>query len=50
MYYEQALNDSDFSWIADMVIGDAYTELESYIAAIADEGHSFHFISIQMIF
>lgn len=43
MYYEQALNDSNFYWIADMVVDSAYTELEEYIADISYEGHTFVF-------
>lgn len=45
MYYEQALNESNFSWIADMVVDRAYTELEDYIADISYEGHSFVFLT-----
>ena len=45
MYYEQALNESNFNWIADMVINDAYTELEDYIADISYEGHTFEFLA-----
>lgn len=45
MYYEQALNDSNFYWIADMVVDEAYTELEDYIADISYEGHTFYFLS-----
>lgn len=44
-YYEQALNDSNFSWIADMVAGSAYIELEDYIADISYEGHTFNFLT-----
>lgn len=43
MYYEKALNESNFYWIADMLTGEAYTELENYIADIAYEGHEFYF-------
>lgn len=43
MYYEQALNESNFYWIADMVVDSAYTELEEYIADISYEGHTFAF-------
>lgn len=45
MYYEQALNESNFSWIADMVVGSAYTELEDYISDISYEGHTFEFLT-----
>ncbi|WP_342558656.1 trypsin-like peptidase domain-containing protein [Metasolibacillus sp. FSL K6-0083] len=45
MYYEYALNDSNFYWIADMVTGVAYEELEDYVNDISYEGHFFHFLS-----
>ncbi|MEK3764281.1 MULTISPECIES: trypsin-like peptidase domain-containing protein [unclassified Solibacillus] len=45
MYYEQALNESNFSWIADMIIDSAYIELEEYIADISYEGHTFDFLT-----
>lgn len=45
MYYEQALNDSNFYWIADMVEDSAYIELEDYIADISYEGHTFDFLT-----
>lgn len=45
MYYEQALNESNFNWIADMVTDHAYTELEDYIADISYNGHTFEFLT-----
>lgn len=45
MYYELALNESNFYWIADMVTGTAYEELEDYISDIAYKGHQFIFLT-----
>ncbi|MFF5995803.1 trypsin-like peptidase domain-containing protein [Lysinibacillus sp. KU-BSD001] len=47
MYYELALNESNFYWVADMLaIGSsAYEELEDYVGDISYEGHSFYFIT-----
>ena len=47
MYYELALNESNFSWISDMLApgSRAYQELEEYVADISYEGHQFYFIS-----
>lgn len=45
MYYEQALNDSNFGWVSDMLTGVAYNEMEDYIADIAYNGHIFEFLS-----
>ena len=46
MYYEYALNEGDFYWIADMLqVGSpAYNELEDYVNDIAGQGHTFDFI------
>lgn len=45
LYYEMALNDGDFYWIADMLSpgSTAYQELEKYINEIAYQGHYFYF-------
>ncbi|MFJ7736707.1 trypsin-like peptidase domain-containing protein [Lysinibacillus sp. NPDC097287] len=47
MYYEMALNEGDFYWIADMLAIDssAYNELEDYVNDISGEGHYFSFTS-----
>lgn len=47
MYYELALNEGDFSWVADMLaVGSgAYGEMEEYVADISGQGHQFYFIS-----
>lgn len=46
MYYEYALNEGDFYWIADMLQAGstAYKELEDYVGDIADQGHTFDFL------
>lgn len=46
MYYENALNEGDFYWIADMLQGgsSAYIELEDYVNDIAGQGHTFDFL------
>lgn len=46
MYYEYALNEGDFYWIADMLqVGStAYNELEEYVNDIAGQGHTFVFL------
>ncbi|WP_332647578.1 trypsin-like peptidase domain-containing protein [Lysinibacillus sp. 54212] len=46
-YYELALNESDFFWIADMLAKGslAYEELEDYVADISYQGHSFYFLT-----
>ena len=47
IYYELALNESDFYWVADMLAegSSAYEELEDYVADISYEGHEFYFIT-----
>ena len=46
MYYELALNESNFNWVADMLAvgSSAYEELEDYVADVSYEGHEFYFI------
>ena len=46
MYYELALNENNFYWIADMLAegSSAYEELEDYVADVSYEGLEFHFI------
>lgn len=46
MYYEHALNEGDFYWIADMLQAGstAYNELEDYVNDIAGQGHTFDFL------
>ena len=46
MYYELALNESNFNWVADMLAAgsSAYEELEDYVADVSYEGHEFYFI------
>ena len=47
MYYELALNESNFYWVEDMLAvgSSAYEELEDYVADISYEGHEFYFIT-----
>lgn len=47
MYYEMALNESNFYWVEDMLAvgSSAYEELEDYVADIAYEGHEFYFLT-----
>ena len=47
MYYEFALNESNFYWVEDMLANgsSAYEELEDYVADISYEGHEFYFIT-----
>ena len=51
LYYEMALNEGDFYWIADMLAPDssAYQELEKYINAIAYQGHYFYFTNNEVL-
>lgn len=45
MYYEKALNDSDFTWVADMLTGAAYDEMYDYVNDISYNGHVFEFLT-----
>lgn len=51
LYYEMALNEGDFYWIADMLAPDssAYQELEKYINEIAYQGHYFYFTNNEVL-
>lgn len=51
LYYEMALNEGDFYWIADMLATDssAYQELEKYINEIAYQGHYFYFTNNEVL-
>lgn len=51
MYYEMALNDGDFYWIADMLAqgSSAYKELENYVNDIANNGHYFYFTNNEVL-
>ncbi|MGE7114885.1 trypsin-like peptidase domain-containing protein [Lysinibacillus sp. NPDC047702] len=51
MYYEMALNDGDFYWIADMLAqgSSAYKELENYVNDIANKGHYFYFTNNEVL-
>ncbi|MEK4228010.1 trypsin-like peptidase domain-containing protein [Solibacillus sp. FSL H8-0538] len=51
VYYEMALNEGDFYWVADMLdVGSiVYKELEDYIGDIAGQGHSFYFTSNEVL-
>ena len=45
-YYEFALNEGEFYWVADMLANNstAYNELEDYVGDIAGQGHYFDFL------
>ena len=47
MYYELALNESNFYWVEDMLAvgSSAYEQLEDYVADISYEGHEFYFLT-----
>lgn len=45
VYYEQALNNSNFSLVSALLTGSAYTEINNYIFDLAYGGHVFEFLS-----
>ena len=51
MYYELTLNESNFYWVADMLAvgSSAYEEVEDYVADISNEGHTFYFITNDVV-
>ncbi|MGF0471493.1 trypsin-like peptidase domain-containing protein [Lysinibacillus fusiformis] len=51
LYYEMALNEGDFYWIADMLApsSSAYKELEKYINEIAYQGNYFYFTNNEVL-
>ncbi|MFJ7953090.1 trypsin-like peptidase domain-containing protein [Lysinibacillus sp. NPDC096418] len=51
MYYELALNEGDFYWIADMLASNstAYRELEDYVNDITGDGHYFYFTNNEVL-
>ncbi|MGN4123965.1 trypsin-like peptidase domain-containing protein [Lysinibacillus sphaericus] len=51
LYYEMALNEGDFYWVADMLTqgSSAYNELEDYVNAIANQGHYFYFTNNEVV-
>ena len=51
LYYEVALNEGDFYWIADMLTpgSSAYQELEKYVNEIAFQGHYFYFTGNEVL-